>query len=181
MTEQTDNQLITLCLEGDLRAFETLFDRHEKVIYNTALRITGDKDDAKDAAQNAFVKAYENLHRFNPEHKFYSWIYRIVTNEALDIIKRRVKHEELDTQMMSTQITAEEKMIKEEFNSQVDEYLMEMDVDNRALIVLKHYGDLSYEELGFVFETSSKTIKSRLYSARQTFRNILEKKGLHSA
>jgi RNA polymerase sigma-70 factor (ECF subfamily) len=168
-------------LKGDLHAFETLFDRHEKVVFNTAYRITCDVDDAKDAAQNAFVKAYENLERFNPKHKFYSWIYRIVLNEALDMIKRKDKHEELDNQMMSTQINAEEQLLQKEFSAQIDDSLMEMDIENRALIVLQHYGDLSYDELSFVFDTPAKTIKSRLYSARKSFRHILEKKGLHRA
>lgn len=181
MTEAKDNELVKRCLEGDLKAFEELVDRHEKVIYNTALRITNDKDDAKDAAQNAFVKAFENLDKFKPEHKFYSWIYRIVTNEALDIVNRKVRYEDLNDNMISDQMDVEEKMLKDELADQIDGYLMEMDVEARALIALKHYGELSYDELSYVFETSVKKIKSRLYSARMTFRNLLEKKGIFNA
>ena len=146
MTEATDNELVKRCLEGDLKAFEKLIDRHEKVIYNTALRITNDKDDAKDAAQNAFIKAFENLDRFKPEHKFYSWIYRIVTNESLDIVNRKVRFDGLNDEMISNQMSVEEKMLKDELADQIDGSLMELEIEARALIALKHYSEISYDE-----------------------------------
>jgi RNA polymerase sigma-70 factor (ECF subfamily) len=72
-----DAALVGRCLGGDQQAFEALVERYHRMMFNVAARMLGNRDDAADATQNALVKVYRNLARFNPEHRFFSWVYRI--------------------------------------------------------------------------------------------------------
>ena len=84
MTSERDAMLVAACLAGDRTAFAQLVDAYESKLFYAAFRITGSADDAMDATQSAFVKAYENLRTFDPSRRFFSWIYRIALNEALE-------------------------------------------------------------------------------------------------
>ena len=96
MLEGSDSGLVDATLKGDSRAFEALVVKHEKTLFNAAYRITGNRDDAMDATQSAFVKAYEKLHTFDPSYRFFSWIFRIVVNESFNILNRRRRHTDDD-------------------------------------------------------------------------------------
>ena len=97
MTEPEDSSLVSSCLKGNAGAFEILVERYQRQIFNAALRMVKDYDDARDLTQTAFVKAYERLDSFDPRHKFFSWIYRIVINEAINFLKWRRQHEALNS------------------------------------------------------------------------------------
>ena len=77
-----DATLVARCLEGDASAFEPIVRRYQRVLYNVAFRMVGDREDARDIVQSAFVKAWEKLATFDPRHRFFSWMYRIVVNES---------------------------------------------------------------------------------------------------
>src|SRR5262249_12994173 len=81
-----DNALVQGCLGGDEHAFEILVVRYQGPIYNAVLRMVRDRDDASDLTQNAFLKAYQQLARFDPQYKFFSWLYRIAINESLNFV-----------------------------------------------------------------------------------------------
>ena len=97
MSTDPDTRIVESCLAGDREAFGLLMDKYEKKMYNTALRVVGDPEDAMDATQSAFVKAYEKLDTFNPSYRFFSWIYRILLNESLNIVNRRKRFDTLDS------------------------------------------------------------------------------------
>ena len=84
-----DEALVARCLRGEVEAFEPLVVRYQRVLYNAAYRLLGDREDARDVAQIALVKAYEKLASFDSRYRFFSWIYRIVVNEALNTRSRR--------------------------------------------------------------------------------------------
>ena len=178
MTEHSDEDLVRQCRAGEIKSFDLLVERHQRTIFNLALRMVRDSDDAADVSQSVFVKAYENLERFDPQFKFFSWLYRIAVNESLNALEQRKRFEGLEGNDLATD-TADEKddeAIREE--RRIQDGLMMLSVDQRAVIVLKHMQGLSYREIAQVLDLPEKTVKSRLFSARQLFKDILKKKGV---
>ncbi len=96
MSNIPDAQLVEQCLEGNNQEFEELVNRYQKPLFNAALKIVDDRDTAKDVTQIAFIKAYENLDKYNPKFKFFSWIYRMVVNEAINVLRQQKSNVVLD-------------------------------------------------------------------------------------
>ncbi len=171
--------LVAACLAGDQTAFAQLVDAYEGKLFYAAYRITGSADDAMDATQGAFVKAYENLGAFDPSRKFFSWIYRIVLNEALNILSRRRHQSALEEEMADPAEDDPEQLCEaEEEGRCVQRALMELPGEQRVVLVLRHFQGLSYQEIGEVLGIGEKTVKSRLFTARQNLRAVLTKQGL---
>lgn len=155
-----------------------LMDRYEKKLFNAAYRVVDDYEDAMDATQSAFVKAYENLHTFDPSRKFFSWMYRILLNESLNIVKQRRRFDELNDDITVKAKNPEERYDVQETGRRVQSALMDLKTDYRVVIVLKHYQGMSYKEMSDVVGIPEKTVKSRLFSARQQLKDILLRKGI---
>jgi RNA polymerase sigma-70 factor (ECF subfamily) len=179
MTEQEDSALVRQCLEGNQNAFNALIVKHQKAVFNVALRMVKDYDDAQDLAQTVFIKAYERLRSFDAGHKFFSWIYRMAVNESLNFIKRRRRFEALDdgAEYAAGEPTPAEDYEESEMSRNIQSALMNLQADHRAVIVLKHFEQLSYEEIGQILDIPEKTVKSRLFTARQVLKDIMIKKG----
>ena len=178
MTEQSDEDLVRQCRGGEVKSFDMLVERHQRTIFNLALRMVRDSDDAADIAQSVFVKAYENLARFDPQFRFFSWLYRIAVNESLTALEQKKRCEGLEGNDLAVD-SADEKddeAVRDE--KRIQDGLMLLKVDQRAVIVLKHMQGLSYREIAQVLDLSEKTVKSRLFSARQLLKDILKKKGV---
>lgn len=178
MTEKTDNELVRACLKGSTAAFEALIDRYQKAIFNTALRLVNDRDEAKDITQEVFIRAYEKLNTFNPEFKFFSWIYKMTLNQSINVINRRKAHTILNSDIVAPEKGPEAKFEARQTEKMVQAAIDSMSIDHRIILVLRHFADLSYRELGFVLEIPEKTVKSRLFSARQRLGEILMKQGI---
>ena len=178
MTEMTDSELIRLTLKGNRTAFEALIDRHQKTVFNVALRMVKGYADAQDVTQTAFLKAYENLHTLRPGHKFFSWIYRIAVNESLNFLQRSRRWQPwLEEKHPATQRTPEEDYREAEMTKEIQNALMQLSIEHRAVIVLKHLQDLSYREICYILDLPIKTVKSRLYDARQSLKSIMIRQG----
>jgi RNA polymerase sigma-70 factor (ECF subfamily) len=175
MLEHNDATLVRQCLEGDVKAFERLIDKYQKTIFNVALRMTNDHDDAKDIAQAVFIKAYEKLASFEVGRKFFSWLYRMAVNESLNFINRHKRFEALEDVFAAEDKTPEESYEEGEMAQRVQRALMRLEPEQRALIVLKHFQEMPYQEIGYIFDIPEKTVKSRLFAARQALRQILIK------
>jgi len=179
MPEPNDEIFIQQCLQGDREAFGMLVSRHQRSVFNVALRMTKSYQEAQDITQAVFIKAYENLASYDTRFKFFSWIYRMAVNEALNNVKRSRRFEGLDpehdyhTVLPTPEIDFEEN----EMSRNIQNALMFMKVDYRALIILKHLQGLSYEEIAYVMEIPEKTVKSRLFTARQMLKEVLLKRG----
>ncbi len=169
--------LVKLTLKGDLRAFEELVDRYQKVLYNTVLRIVQNADEAEDVTQTGFVKAYEHLVEYKPQHKFFSWLYRIVVNESLNALRRRKETQEIDSGLMASVKDPAETYEDSEREEYVDKALQLLSPENRAVVVLRHFQDLTYKEIGQILDIPEKTVKSRLFTARQLLKDRLLKLG----
>ena len=167
--EDTDEALVARCRNGDREGFATLVSRYERPIFNLAFRMLGDREDARDVAQTAFLKALENLHQFDSRYKFFSWLYRIALNEALDLLARRGRQTEL-TDVHVADDDPERDAAAVDEGAHVQQALRVLNPDHRAVLVLRHYQDLSYEEIGVILKLSDSTVKSRLFEARERLR-----------
>jgi RNA polymerase sigma-70 factor (ECF subfamily) len=176
--ELDDHALVQRCLGGDEHAFELLVLRYQGPIYNAVLRMVHDRDDASDLTQNAFLKAYRQLARFDPQYKFFSWLYRIALNESLNHVKRRGRQEPLEGERASEAPDPERLVLGSDTSHHVQVALMKINEDYRAVLILRHFHDCSYEDMAGILGIPEKTVKSRLFSARRQLKELLEAKGL---
>ncbi len=178
MSNVKDLELVNLCLKGNKKAFEELIDKYQRTIFNVALRMVNDYDDAKDISQTVFIKAYNKLDTFKPKYKFFSWLYRMLINESLNFLEKKRQFMKLEQDIISKDLNPEERYQQNEINKIVDEAVGELPLDYRVAIVFRHFANLSYNELSFVLEIPEKTVKSRLYSARQVLAKIFSARGI---
>ena len=132
-------------------------------------------------AQTVFLKAFENLDRFNPKYKFFSWIYRIAVNESINQLKKRGRTEPLAETLAASTRGPEELMESGRISRELQGVLMSIQEDHRAVIVLRHFSECSYREIGEILQIPEKTVKSRLFSARKQMKQRLEDNGVLSA
>ena len=176
--EPDDNTLVQGCLGGDEHAFEVLVIRYQGPIYNAVLRMVRDRDDASDLTQNAFLKAFQQLNRFDPQYKFFSWLYRIAINESLNFVKRSGRQEPLEGDGVAGDLDPERSVMVSDVGRHVQDGLMKLTPDYRAVLVLRHFHDCSYDDMAAILGIPEKTVKSRLFSARRQLKELLEAKGL---
>ncbi|MFI5253140.1 MAG: RNA polymerase sigma factor [Bacteroidota bacterium] len=168
-----DNLLIRRCSDGDTRAFDALVTKYEKVVFNTAFRMVHNRDDAADITQTVFLNIFKNLGSYNEQYKFYSWIFRITKNTTLNFLQQRKVIVPLDDACLTLENGGSDKMTETETSEIVQRAIMKLPPDDRLLIVLKYFQDLSYEDISFIVDVGEKTVKSRLYTARERLRSIL--------
>ncbi len=173
MTGHDDSSLVRDCVHGRPQAFDVLVDRYYKVLFNVALRIVGDPEEARDITQTTFMKAYEKLHTYDPKYKFFSWIYRIAVNESLNTTGRRRPSEPLDVELAARADTPEQDYERNRLNQTVQAALMKLTLEHRQVVVLRHFGDLSYRDIATALAIPEKTVKSRLFAARRQLCTIL--------
>jgi RNA polymerase sigma-70 factor (ECF subfamily) len=179
LNAHTDAELVRESLAGNQRAFEVLVRKYEKPIYNVALRILKDTDDAMDAAQTVFVKAYEKLDTFDEKREFFSWIYRIAINESLNASKRMRRQDEYESGVTAAlPASQEEQHSAEILSEEIGKAIEVLTVDYRMVIVLRHFHDFSYQEMAEILDVPEKTVKSRLFTARQQLKEILTARGV---
>jgi RNA polymerase sigma-70 factor (ECF subfamily) len=160
MSDREDAAIVADCLGGSPQSFVVLVERYQRVLYNLALRMLGDPEDARDATQTAFLRVWESLGRFDPRHRFFSWIYRITTNECLNQIQRRRRLEPLHPGLPSGDDPTAGVRTRETS-------------DRVQQALLRHFMELSYGEIAETLALPEKTVKSRLYEARQRLCEIL--------
>ena len=181
----TVDELARRAAGGDEDAFAQLVGLHEKKVYGLALRMCGNPEDAADAAQEAFLAAWKGLPRFRGEAGFYTWLYRLTSNAAIDHL-RRVKRQRGEVSLdgggpgldavddaPSPQAQAEETELREA----VAEGLSMLSEDHRQALLLRELRGLSYEEIASELRVDLGTVKSRISRARGSLRKILVKNG----
>ncbi len=177
-----DRELVQAVLEGNSEAFDELAERYGGKLYNAALRVTGNPEDALDAAQNALLKAFDKLASFDPSYRFFTWIYRIQMNEALNLVYKRRRYVGLPSEMPApTQANPEREYLDRETGSAIETALLELTPDYRAVVVLRHFHGFSYEEMAEILDVPAKTVKSRLFTARRELRRQLSERGFAGA
>lgn len=178
MSKPDDTKLIERCIEGDRQAFETLLIQYEKPVFNAAYRMLNNREDASDVTQTVFLKVYENFSSFDPSRRFFSWIYRITLNESLNWLGKQNRLEPLQHETADDGLSPEQEVDSAKLSAEIQAALMTLKTDYRTVIILKHFLGCSYMEISDVLEIPEKTVKSRLYSARQQLKDALTDTGI---
>ena len=189
LTQEEEMRIISKVLSGDTDAFELLVLDQSKIVYNLALRMAGNEEDAYDISQEAFLKAYTNLSTFRGECKFSSWLYRLTTNLCLDFIRKRNRQKtipliyeddegneecmEIPDETFSPETEAE----RRELQQNVRAGLAQLPPMQREILMLREIGGMSYDEISDQLQIEEGTVKSRIFRARKKLCEILSKDG----
>jgi RNA polymerase sigma-70 factor (ECF subfamily) len=173
MDKDMDAALVNDCKRGDRRAMAQLVSQYERPVYNAAYRILGNADDAADTTQTVFLKVFEHIGDYDPKFRFFSWIYRISINESLNQVKKRRNQEPLAESQASPWRSPEEHLESKRLCNRVQGALMELNGEYRTVVVLKHMSGCSYQQISEILQIPEKTVKSRLYTARQLMKKSL--------
>ncbi len=176
MDNDADLALVERCRKGDWSAFTDLVVRYQRPIYNAAFWMLRRPEDAKDITQTVFLKVAERLHEFDPKFKFFSWIYRIAVNESLNLLRRNGREEALDDEIElpgPESDNPERQANDAEVSRRIEGALMRMSTNDRMVLTLRHFSECSYQEIAEILKLDEKTVKSRLFEARQRLRELL--------
>ena len=170
--DDLDRALVVRFLDGERAAGDELVNRYHRSVFNVALRMLGNTQDAEDVTQTAFGNAFEALDSYDPKYRFFSCIYRMTVNESLNTQNRRRNMVSLDG---SFDVPAPDAVSQSaaEAEEKVGSALLELKPDDRAVVVLRHFVSFSYEEISDVLGVPVKTVKSRLFTARERLRQSL--------
>jgi len=168
-----DARLLQRFRQGDRQAFESLVLRYQKPIYNAAFWVLRKAEDASDVTQTVFLKVVERLDDYDPQYKFFSWIYRIAVNESLNVLRRHGHETELDEDAEyegPASGSPEWQLGERERERRLQDAMMSLATNDRVVLTLRHFSECSYQEIAEVLEIDEKTVKSRLFDARQRLR-----------
>ncbi len=172
---QDEPDLIRLASRGDRHAFGEMVCRYREGVVNVVYRMCGDGALAEEAAQEAFLKAWQNLRRYNPRFAFRSWIYRIAINTALDALRRERPSVDIDAVPIAEQSDGPEASYEmQERSARVRQAVLGLPPVSRMALVLREYEGLSYREIADTLEVPLGTVMSRLSYARRQLREALQ-------
>ncbi len=187
LQELDDNELVTLYLGGTSRAFDLLVERYQTRLLNFVYRTVGDRERAEDLVQEAFVRVYRHLARFDQSKKFSTWVYTIASNLAKNELRNRARNPLVYFQTMTSGWEDEDRPLEFEdpsarpddafdrrhLREQVDAAVLRLPVHHRQVFVLRELEGRSYEEIAEMTKCNLGTVKSRLNRARSAFAEIL--------
>ena len=185
--ERIDAILIEDVREGDMAALAALVEKYKRMAYRVAVKITNNHEDANDVVQDAFLKAYDSIHKFRMDSSFETWLYRIVVNLSINIVKRHKRRGECAlseeiipqaTQDVKRQvefkndpsIQAEKQELREWVTKAVDS----LPVHHRTVVILHELEGLTHSEIASILNCSESTIRTRLHYARKRLRELLK-------
>ena len=175
-----ENILVAACQEGDTFAFNRLVLKWERSIYNLALRMLHDPDEAAEAAQEVFLSAFRNIRKFRTDSKFSTWLYRIAVNHCISRLRRKPPgvHLSIDARndenllvgRIAGPVSHEKDFLREESRLRVRRAMQTLPPDQRAVVELKFFQELTFEEISAICEVPLSTIKSRMYAGLESMK-----------
>jgi len=189
LLNQQEISLIEKSSKGDVGSFEELIQPYQKKAFNIAYRMLGNVEDASDVTQEALIKIYKSLDKYQGKSSFSTWVYSIVNNTCIDYIRKNKKG---NVVYLDQEIQAKDRSYKMELSDEMNtpEYLFEkqetqkivqdainqLNVDHREIIVLRDINGFSYQEIATMLNCSEGTVKSRINRARGHLKVLLEKR-----
>jgi RNA polymerase sigma-70 factor (ECF subfamily) len=178
--EWTDSEVVDRVRTGDRDAFRLLVERHSRGLFRLAYRMVGNDQDAEDVVQESFLRAYKQLHQFDRDASFYTWLYRIAANYSLDLIRVRKRHgsqEQVDGETFQAQSVdplPDRLAMGSQLQVQLEAALGLLSPQERTAFVLRHFEGQSIQEIGDTLGTSGNATKQSIFRAVQKLRRCLE-------
>lgn len=181
-----ESQLVKLALKGDQAAFAELVELYQEKLYHMAYRMLNNRQEAEDVVQEAFLRVYNNLERYNDTMKFSTWIYRIATNLCIDRLRKRKPVYSLDAEssdyegldgysmIPSDDRTPESELLLSETQRIIHEAIDTLPPKYKTVMILRYINELSLQEVGEVLNMPVTTIKTRVHRGREYLRKKLE-------
>ena len=189
MTREEELEIIVKVRSGDADAFEALVLEHQNKVYSLALRMVGNEEDARDMAQEAFIRAFNSLGSFRGESKFSVWLYRLTSNICIDFLRGRAKRrmvslswededgDEGELEIPDERFSPEAGLERSELREAVRRGLEQLTPEYREILLLREINGLSYDEIGRALNLEEGTVKSRIFRARKKLCEILVREG----
>lgn len=181
-----DRSLVSRILEGERDLFTALVSRYEKRVVNYIYRITHRYEEAHDLAQEVFVKVYLALDRYDPKYQFSTWLFRIAQNSSIDALRKKSIAEVpltrpstegepsgRERELADDGISPYRALKNKELSAAIDRAVQRLPVDYRELIQLRHFAELSYEEIASMKKLPLGTVKNKLFRARNLLKEAL--------
>lgn len=181
MKNLLDKDLARLAQQGNQDAFAELVKRYEKQVFSLAYRLAGDYDEAADLAQEAFLRIYQMLDRYNPEKKFFSWMYRVAQNSCLNALSRRPGNvipveraeEYLGDDTAADNGEPEKDYLRRELRRNIDRAIAELSDNYRDIIYLRYIEDFSYQQIAERLSLPLSTVETRLFRGKKQLQQKL--------
>jgi RNA polymerase sigma-70 factor (ECF subfamily) len=183
--ERNETKLIKRVKKGDPLAFAEIVEAYKDKLYNVAFRMLGNRQEAEDVVQEAFLRVYSNIRQYDANYKFSTWMYRITTNLCIDRLRKKKINDSLDEEyseqdgnslynrLRSQELTPEEAMLRHETQAEVQHAIEQLPPAYRAAILLKYLHDLSLQEISDILQIPVPTVKTRLHRGREALRAVL--------
>lgn len=185
---ENEKLLLERAKKGEVEAFELLIERYQRKVFNIALKMLGNHDDASELAQEAFIKIYKSIKGFKEESSFSTWVYRIATNVCLDELRKRKNRKltyldeviqsedgdlkrEIADQGLSPDAIAERKELKHALNQAI----LSLSEEHRVVLIMRDLHGMTYEEIAKITKCPEGTVKSRINRARLSLKEALYK------
>jgi RNA polymerase sigma-70 factor, ECF subfamily len=165
---------------GDRKAFGQLVEAYQRPVFNLTYRMLGDAEEAADATQEAFLRAYTRLHQYDPEHKFSTWLFSIANHHCIDRLRKRratvvpIDDTPLVFSLESDTPRPDEQLLAKERSKELQALLDELEPDYRTPLILRYWHEYSYQEIADTMQISLAAVKSRLFRARQKLADCYE-------
>ncbi len=182
----SDEELIEQIRRGERAAFQALVEKYQRRMYGVAYGVLGNREDALDAVQEAFVKAYRSLARFKGQASLYTWLYRITFNAAIDLARKAGRRDEVELReeiepeeekgeypVAPSSESPSDQLMRKELGGLIDDAIQKLPPDQRTAIVLREVEGLSYKEIAKVMRCSEGTVMSRLHYGRKKLQELL--------
>jgi RNA polymerase sigma-70 factor (ECF subfamily) len=179
--EPDDRQLVESVRRGDDAAFEQLVRRKASKVYSLCYRVIGNAEDAKDISQLVFIKLWENLEKYDPKYAFDTWLYRMVTNVAIDFLRNRQSRENAvsaNLRLVRTAADAEQPVVmqRKEVEAVFNEVAEVLSPKQKTIFVMSEMEDLRSSEIAKVLGCRESTVRNHLFNARKLMQQQLKKR-----
>lgn len=190
----TESELVQQAKGGNEQAFATLLEQNQRRVYNLALRMTGNPDDAAELSQEAFINAWRGLPKFQGDSSFATWVYRLTSNVCIDFLRREKRRNNLSmtvslsdddevrqAELPDERYSPEQQAERRELQDTIHAGLETLSEEHRTILVMRELDGLSYSEIAQLLELEEGTVKSRISRARLALRKYLVATGNFSS